>query len=318
MSEYTFAEMVRIEESLPNMKSFTVVTIIILFLSICNGKENISPACPKYQKTIPYLDIAVEMIDKAKEGFVSNLNNELNLRDAKPVDCEELLKSGTNKSGVYVIWPRNRIIQEKPLDVYCDMITDGGGWTVIQRRKNFSMPRDYFFREWSSYKTGFGDMEKEFWLGNDNIFGLTNQRLYSVRFDLKDMAGESRYALYDRFWIDDEDHFYTLHIAEYSGNAGDSMIEVHNNMKFSTKDKDNDVHKENCAQMFKGGWWYGGCHHSNLNGLNLQGKHDSYADGVNWKSFRGHNESLEFTEIKIRPKNFMGKPSPTEDYETPK
>ncbi|GBN35406.1 hypothetical protein AVEN_195946-1, partial [Araneus ventricosus] len=55
---------------------------------------------------------------------------------------------------------------------------------------------------------------------NDNIFALTNQRLYSIRFDLKAVDGEKRHALYDTFWIDDENNKYTLHIKDYSGDAG--------------------------------------------------------------------------------------------------
>ncbi|XP_013792457.2 techylectin-5A-like [Limulus polyphemus] len=50
--------------------------------------------------------------------------------------------------------------------VYCDMDTDGGGWTVIQRRGNHGNPKDYFFRPWADYKVGFGDIQKEFWLGD--------------------------------------------------------------------------------------------------------------------------------------------------------
>ena len=57
-------------------------------------------------------------------------------------------------------------------------------------------------------------------LGNDIIFALTNQKLYSVRFDLKDVEQIKRYALYDKFWIDDESNKFTLHISDYSGDAG--------------------------------------------------------------------------------------------------
>ncbi|KAG8181080.1 hypothetical protein JTE90_016593, partial [Oedothorax gibbosus] len=140
---------------------------------------------------------------------------------------------------------------------------------------------------------------------NDNIFAITNQRLYSLRIDLKDVEGNKTYASYDSFWIDYENHKYTLHVTGYSGDAGDSLIGSHNNQKFSTKDQDHDTHADvNCAQTFKGGWWYSACHASNLNGLYLRGKHESYADGVVWHSWKGHHESMDTVEIKIRPKNF--------------
>ncbi|XP_021003043.2 techylectin-5A [Parasteatoda tepidariorum] len=222
----------------------------------------------------------------------------------KPIDCEGWLLNGYNKSGTYTIWPRNRVLQVESLDVFCDMDTDGGGWTVIQRRGNYSRPKDYFYKNWSSYKSGFGDIEKDFWLGNDNIFALTNQKLYSARFDLKDIRHAKRYALYDKFWTDDEAHNYTLHIEDYTGDAGDAM-KTHNNMQFSTKDVKNDLNgKDSCAHIFRGGWWYNACHNANLNGLYLPGEHPSYADGVSWIIWKGGHESLASAEIKIRSKNF--------------
>lgn len=78
----------------------------------------------------------------------------------------------------------------------------------------------------------------------------------------------------------------------------------HDKHKFSTKDQDNDSYATSCAEQFKGGWWYNSCHTANLNGLYLRGKHESFADGVNWHSWKGHNESMDTVEIKIRPKNF--------------
>ncbi|CAL1292507.1 unnamed protein product [Larinioides sclopetarius] len=147
----------------------------------------------------------------------------------------------------------------------------------------------------------------DFWLGNDNIYALTNHRLSSIRFDLQAVDGEKRYAHYDDFWIEDESNMYRLHIDGYSGNAGDSISELHHNQKFSTKDQDKSNHTYNCALEYKGAWWYRNCHHSNLNGMYYRGKHASSSDGVNWRTFKGFNESLDTTEMKIRPKCFRRK-----------
>ncbi|GFS48434.1 techylectin-5A [Trichonephila inaurata madagascariensis] len=65
------------------------------------------------------------------------------------------------------------------------MDTSGGGWTVIQRRGKFGGPMNAFNQNWESYKDGFGTLNEEFWLGNDNIHALTNQGHYTVRFDLQ-------------------------------------------------------------------------------------------------------------------------------------
>ena len=75
-------------------------------------------------------------------------------------------------------------------------------------------------------------------------------------------------------------------------------------MQFSTRDSDNDKTTkpdDNCAQKFKGAWWYSDCLHSNLNGLYLNGWHSSsFADGVNWFPFKGYQYSLKRTEMKIK------------------
>ncbi|PRD30838.1 UNVERIFIED_CONTAM: Techylectin-5A [Trichonephila clavipes] len=279
------------------------ISVFLLVLGISRVSGNLTSPCDHSEVSIAFLNVAVDMINKAKLKFpVCSITPE---KESKPMDCDDILRSGSNRNGVYTIWPNSRVTNGKPMNVFCDMDTGEGGWTVIQRRGNFNRSDNYFFKDWEHYKKGFGDIDKDFWLGNDNIFALTNQRLYSIRFDLKAMDGEKRYALYDTFWIDDENHKYTLHIQDYRGDAGDSMIRVHDNQKFSTKDQDNDNNKDkHCADSFKGGWWYKSCYTANLNGLKLRGIHKGNHTGISWHDFRGDEESLDTTEMKIRPRNF--------------
>ena len=73
----------------------------------------------------------------------------------------------------------------------------------------------------------------------------------------------------------------------------------HNGHKFSTFDQDNDIYESNCAEIYKGAWWHERCHDSNLNGLYYQGRHNTYADGVNWQSFKGYHDSMKTVAMKI-------------------
>lgn len=152
---------------------------------------------------------------------------------------------GQNVSGVATIYPFT-CCPDRALTVYCDMETDGGGWTVIQRRDQYRMQED-FFRQWSDYAEGFGNVSLDFWLGNNYIHELTNQTTNQIRFDLEDFDGSTGYAMYNKFYVGTEDELFQLRIGEYSGNVGDSM-DIHNGMSFSTKDQDNDKSKTaNCA-----------------------------------------------------------------------
>jgi len=181
------------------------------------------------------------------------------------------------------------------------MRTDGGGWTVFQRRQDGSVD---FYRGWNDYKAGFGQLTAEFWLGNDKIHPLTASRPSSLRVELEDWNGVKVYAKYGKFNIGDEQAQYRLEVDSYSGTAGDSLIDKvfspfsHNKMAFTTKDRDNDRYGANCAVIWTGAWWYNRCQHSNLNGQYLGDKHDTR--GVRWRGFRT-TLSLKFSEMKLTP-----------------
>ncbi|ESO03149.1 hypothetical protein HELRODRAFT_174042 [Helobdella robusta] len=165
----------------------------------------------------------------------------------------------------------------------------------MQRRMDGS---ENFYRNWTEYKMGFGDPCGEFWIGNDNLYKLTSSNKYKLLIVLEDFDGATRCASYDTFSVGPPSSNYVLYIGDYRGTAGDSL-RVHNNMPFSTLDSDHDMSWNSCAVKFAGAWWYRECHQSNLNGLYLRGHHTSYADGVNWNTFRGFNYSLKFTEMRV-------------------
>ena len=179
-------------------------------------------------------------------------------------------------------------------NVYCDMRTDGGGWTVFQRRQDGSVD---FYRGWNDYKSGFGQLTAEFWLGNDKIHRLTTARPSSLRVELEDWNGVRVFAKYGKFKIGDEQVKYRLEVGSYSGTAGDSLA-YHNNMAFSSKDRDNDRWGRNCAVSLTGAWWYNSCHYSNINGKYLRDKVDER--GVTWYHFNMKYLSLKFAEMKLR------------------
>ncbi|XP_043195769.1 fibrinogen-like protein 1 [Amphibalanus amphitrite] len=216
-------------------------------------------------------------------------------------DCADLRRQGFTASGVYAIRPD--LGSARLVSVYCDMTTAGGGWTVLQRRADLSAHID-FFRGWAEYRRGFGNHSGEFWLGNELIHQLTWQRDITLRLDMADLEGNQRYAEYSGFSVSPETDQYRLTVGPYSGTAGDGLSRA-NGVGFTTRDVDNDQYTAgNCAELYKGGWWYDACHNANPNGLYLRGPHGSYADGVNWRFWRGYHYSLPSIEIKMRPSGF--------------
>ncbi|XP_011405941.1 PREDICTED: ficolin-2-like [Amphimedon queenslandica] len=210
-----------------------------------------------------------------------------------PRDCKEVYERGHTCSGVYTVKP-----DELPaFEVYCDM-NYGDGWTVFQRRMDGSVD---FYRNWTDYEKGFGDLNGEFWLGLNKINRLTEIGDYNhLLVELEDFDGNKNYTFYYAFSVSDASRNYTLVLhSDHKGNAGDGLS-YHAGMKFSTKDRDNDAWATgSCATTYGGAWWYKACYRSNLNGLYLIG-YNSSQKGVNWSEFPMKYYSLKTSEMKFR------------------
>ncbi|XP_061386309.1 ficolin-1-like [Musca vetustissima] len=210
--------------------------------------------------------------------------------------CAEITAC-TERSGYYYV--RIPQFSKESILVECDAHTEGGDWTVIQRREDGSGD---FYRTWNDYKMGFGELDGEFFIGMDKLFALTNyQGPQELLILMVNGTNEAKgYAKYDSFKIANEGEKYKLlQTGQYTGTAGDSL-KSHIGMKFTTKDQDNDLHAEgNCAVIYMGAWWYSKCHSSNLNGHYGD---KSYAKGVDWYSFSGHYNSLTYVKMMLRRK----------------
>lgn len=223
-----------------------------------------------------------------EKGSFANLNVSQCQNGAR--NCKQLLQRGHTISGWYTIFTDSC----KAVRVLCDMDTNGGGWVVFQRRMDGSVD---FYRNWESYKNGFGKQQSEFWLGNENIHMLTQNGNEEFRVDLEDFDGKKTHATYKSFKLAGESELYKLHLGAFLGGpAGDSLT-FHNDQPFSTFDKDNDNGSFNCAVTVSGAWWYQTCYSSNLNGKYSK---EAIQYGIDWRTGKGIGYSYKYTDMKFR------------------
>lgn len=217
------------------------------------------------------------------------------------IDCYDYYKKGTNETGPYTVSSSQSGIKQKT--VWCEMSTDGGGWMVVQARRDTS--QIFFNRIWREYKLGFGILGGETWFGLQDLHTWTNTKLYELRIDFVDTEERTAYAKYDLFSVEGEPDGYRLHVAGYSGTAGNALGDERetshhssNGMKFSTVDKDNDNSERNCADDFEGGWWYNNCAQAKLNSPFVMSENEEV--GVKW---------LTWTKMPLSQVTMMIRPS---------
>ncbi|KAH8293128.1 hypothetical protein KR044_005538, partial [Drosophila immigrans] len=122
-------------------------------------------------------------------------------------------------SGIYEIHVPSYI--QHPFRVACDATTQGGGWTIILSRMDGSVD---FYRNWKSYRKGFGLLDGEFFLGLDKIHALTAEVTQELLVVLEDFEGIKVFEKYEKFAIGDEDEDYALYmLGKANGTAGDSL-----------------------------------------------------------------------------------------------
>ncbi|ROT75960.1 putative ficolin-1-like [Penaeus vannamei] len=183
---------------------------------------------------------------------------------SRPVDCADHLLMGSTTSGVYEIYPFSCSCSE-PVRVWCDMETDGGGWTVFMARQR-QTPQVNFNRSWTEYRAGFGDVAGEFWLGNEMLHRITSSRKYSLRVEYTLTNQIEQFAEWEQFRLYDESNnrFITARLSPQG----------------------------NCAATIGGGWWSYNCRYMHLTGV--------YGQSLN-TTCSSQRMQLSQAQMKIRP-----------------
>lgn len=223
-----------------------------------------------------------------------------------PTDCEEAYDQGIlqHVDGFQYSFIRPRSSDE-PFKACC-YVDKNTSWTVIQRRLDGSVD---FYRNWTDYRLGFGQLEGEFWFGNEHIHQLSSQGDYRLRVEMVTWNGQPHWAEYRHFRLSSESDNFRLDVDGFvpGGNAGDSLTSAwdndHNGQQFSTYDNDNDARfYDNCAQHYRGAWWFRSCFQSHLNGVYYQrGSHNNYfvRNGIQWNTIHPYS-SLRRTTMMLR------------------
>ena len=173
-------------------------------------------------------------------------------------------------------------------------MTSVTGWITIQQRDATISQKVDFFRCWRDYEAGFGNVGENFWIGLDLMNELTSFCHSKLRVDLTAYSGDTAYAEYGVFKVNDASDGYKLLVEEYSGTAGNGLS-MHNGKRFYTRDGDTGTE---CAERFRGAWWYASCTESNLNALMTLGEENYHT--AHWRPFKSY-EPMEFTRMSITP-----------------
>ncbi|CAL4241127.1 unnamed protein product [Meganyctiphanes norvegica] len=247
--------------------------------------------------TVNNTEEAIMIYCDEKDGMLQLVDKE-DGTDGRSVarNCKDLQDQGMGQDGPNIIYPYPDH-PESPVLVHCDQTTQGGGWTVILRRDDSYDDLTDFARTFEEYAAGFGDVNYDFYIGNEVIHALTDPSQSELWVTVGDEDGETGYAHYQYFHVAARSDYhippYIMDSGLCEGTIGDGL-QYHNGQGFSTIDQDNDEYDgHNCAAKIAGGWWYRHCYRSCLT--------CPYGTWDFWWSAEGYGSVLSKAQMMVRP-----------------
>ena len=109
-------------------------------------------------------------------------------------------------------------------------------------------------------------------MGLEEIHQLSTTHDLSLDIDIETFEGEPFTLKLETFVVGNSASNYTMTFTEFTYSSNRVNFQLFNTnydgLMFTTRDRDHDLRDNaNCASdMRRGGWWYHGCGHVNLNG----------------------------------------------------
>ncbi|PAA47678.1 hypothetical protein BOX15_Mlig019538g2 [Macrostomum lignano] len=162
------------------------------------------------------------------------------------------------------------------------------GEVVFQQHSGNSIS---FLQNWEVYAEGFGFPHEDYWMGLKRLSSLTKDRSCKLIFQATKFDGTVQKGTYKDFQVRGEDENFKLRVGDAESGDLTGDMKLHDNMEFSTFDRDNDKSNESCSETHgRAGWWFNACGSHSPNGIIVAEKDLGKADCREYCSSRSKKE----------------------------
>ncbi|MEK6872315.1 MAG: fibrinogen-related protein [Nanoarchaeota archaeon] len=198
--------------------------------------------------------------------------------------CSDILLDGKSEGNLIYFIDLDEKGSIAPIKVYCDMTTDGGGWTLLWSNIHGLTPKSALSLSWNNAlfspsltggSVGTDLTAFNYFIGISYWERLGNE----LRYDWSNtLASPIDQRAYMDFYFDEVNPTsgndeYRIRLSNYQqkiGSTSAGLYTYHNNAPLSTIDKDNDESTtSNCAANYASPSWHRACWSGSVNGFGV-------------------------------------------------